>query len=216
MQQIAVRGVNLDAVDPKPRRPFGPSRECLAYACKARRIERLGRRFTLLMRHGGWGVGEPAALGWRDQLAAFPGDVARRLPPGMGELHRHGDLRMFADRGKHRRQRRLGGVVKEAQILRRDAALGFHGRRLEAQHAGAGKREMAEVDHVPCGRPAVFGRILAHGRHDDAIGESDAPQREWRKQCAHEAFQKEEREPVIEGPQLSRHHSRKRSPVRGK
>ncbi len=81
----------------------------------------------------------------------------------MGNLHGHRDLRMLADRGEHRLQRRLGGIVKKTKIGRRNPAHGFDGRRLDAQHPGARKREMAEVDHVPRGRPAVFGRILAHG-----------------------------------------------------
>ena len=32
MEQIAVRGMDLEAVDPQARRPFGGCRECLADA----------------------------------------------------------------------------------------------------------------------------------------------------------------------------------------
>ena len=118
----------------------------------------------------------PAALGERDLLAAIPRPVARSLAAGMGELHRDRDLRMLAHRGQDRLQRRFGGVVPQAEAARRDAADRLHMGGLDAEHRRARQRERVDVGEMPVIGLAVFGRILAHRRHHDAIGKRKAAQ----------------------------------------
>ena len=64
---------------------------------------------------------------------------------------------MLPDRGEHRPQGRLGGVIPQAKIGGRDAAHSFDSGRLDAQHGGARQCQMAKMDHVPCGRLPAFG-----------------------------------------------------------
>ena len=103
----------------------------------------------------------------------------------MAKLHGDRDFRMFADRSQHRLQGRLGRIVIKAEIARGDAADGFHGGRLDNQHAGTGQRQAAQMDHMPVGGAALFRRILAHGRNDDAVGQSEVAQLGRREQFAH-------------------------------
>ena len=133
MQQIAVGGVHLDGVDAEPLGALGGDHERLAHARQARRIERQRRRLAFLVRDGRRSLRPPAAFGNRNQLAAVPWRVARRLAAGMGELHHHGGLRTLAHRGEDRLQRRFVGVVVEAEAARRDAADRLHCGGLDAE-----------------------------------------------------------------------------------
>ena len=117
--------------------------------CEPRRIERQRRRLALLVRHGRRALRPPAAFGNRDQLPAVPRRVARRLAAGMRELHRDRGLRMLAHRGQDRLQRRLGGVVVEAEAARRDAADRLHRGRLDAEHRGARQRQRVDMGEMP-------------------------------------------------------------------
>ena len=88
VQQVAVRRVDLDRIEPEPPRPRGPHRR--------RRRGRLpcprgssatGGWLTVRERQGRWGDRLPAAgLAGPDLPAAFPGHARRGLAPGMGEL----------------------------------------------------------------------------------------------------------------------------------
>jgi hypothetical protein len=123
---------------------------------------------------------------------------AGRHPMGRGStpygLHgrvciANGNVRMFADCRQHRLQRGFGRVIIEAEIAGCDAADGFHGGRFDHEHGGARQGHIAEMDHVPVGGAAIFGRILAHRRNDDAIRQREVAQLEGREQGAHERFQ---------------------------
>ncbi len=88
--------------------------------------------------------------------AALPRHAARRLATCMAKLHRHRNCRALADRVQHRLQRGFGGVVVETEIARRDPADRLDGGRLDAQQAGAGQRQRAEMHHVPVIREAIL------------------------------------------------------------
>ena len=52
----------------------------------------------------------------------------------------------------------------------RDAAVPLDVGGLNDHQRGAGMRHHAEMHQVPVVGAAVVGRVLAHGRHDDAVG----------------------------------------------
>nr|GFD54249.1 hypothetical protein [Tanacetum cinerariifolium] len=99
-----------------------------------------------------------------------PRHFAGRLAAGVAQLDPDLDRGMLADRVDDRLQR--GGVLvgPQSEIAIGDAPFRRDRGRLQDHHRGAGQREMAEVDHVPVGRQAVFGGILAHRRDGDAVG----------------------------------------------
>ncbi len=66
----------------------------------------------------------------------------------------------------------------------RDAPLAQHSRRLDDDKAGAGMDEGAQMLHVPVVGGAVIGAVLAHRRHDDAIGEREPAQGKRREKSA--------------------------------
>ncbi len=151
-------------------------------------IERQRRGFALLVRHVGGSLRLPAAFRQRNLLATVPRRMARRLAPRMRELHRDRGLRVFADRRDNGPQRRLGAIVPQTEAPRRDAADVLHRGGFDAQQACARQREIGEMHHVPVGRGAVVGDVLAHRRYHDAVGELNAAQFDRRKQYAHEVF----------------------------
>lgn len=174
MQQIAMRTMHFDAVDAQPRRAPRRPGERFLHAQEARGIERERWRLFRLVRNRGWRERHPAAIGDGDQRTAFPRLAARCLAARMRELHRHGDLRILADRREYRTQRGFGHVVPEAEITGRDASVGLDGGRLDEQHARARPRELAEMDHVPRGGFAALRRVLTHRRDENAIRELQA------------------------------------------
>ena len=185
VQQIAVRVVDLERIDAEPHRTLGRRDESLADAGEPGRVE-LGRGGSCsLLRHRRRCHRQPATLCLCDQLAALPGHVARRLAAGVRELHRHRNARVFPDGRQDRTQCRLGPVVVEAQVGGRDPPLGLDRGGLDAQHAGAGESEAAEMDQVPVIGRTVIGRVLAHRRDHDAVGQGQAAQRDGGEQGAH-------------------------------
>ena len=134
MQEIAVGGVHLQRIEAKPLGALCGHDERVAHTRKTERIERQRRQLAFLVRHRGWTFGLPAAFGERDLLPAVPRHMARSLAAGMRELHRYRSPGMLADRGDDRLQRRLGGIVPQAEAAWRDTADGLHMRGLDAEH----------------------------------------------------------------------------------
>ena len=167
MQQIAVRGVDLDAVEAQRDR-----RRLVRQERKRRRRDGAPSRRTV-------GGDRPAIIG--DLSAALPGNLGGGLASGVRELNRERHVRIPPYARKDATHRRLGLVGPQADIGVGDPALGQNGGRLDGQKGGAGKGELAQMDQVPVGHAAVLGGILTHGRYDDAIGEfesGDAKRRE--------------------------------------
>jgi hypothetical protein len=103
VQQVAVRGVDLERVEAEalgaPRR----AREVVADLLQAGGVERGGRVLAGAVRHRRRRDGAPAAgLAEADLRAAVPGRAARRLAAGVGELHRQLDRRVPRTRSSTR------------------------------------------------------------------------------------------------------------------
>ncbi len=177
--------MQLDGVDAEPHRAPGRGDERLAHALEALCVEGERRQFTVLVRQRGRRFRLPAAFRERDLLAAVPRRVARSLAAGMRDLHRHRDFRMLAHRGEDRLQRGFGGVVPQPEAARRDAADRLDMGGLDAEHRRARQRQRVDMGEVPVIGLAVFGRVLAHRRHHDAVGKREAAQLYRGKQGAH-------------------------------
>ena len=76
----------------------------------------------------------------------------------------------------------FASVVVEAEAAVGDAADRRHRGGLDGEHARARLEELTPVDDVPVGGAAIDGRVLAHRRHDDPIGEHKFAQLEGREQ----------------------------------
>ena len=70
-------------------------------------------------------------------------------------------------------QRRLRGVVPQAQTAGADAAHGRHRCGLDGEQARAAVEQVGPMRQVPVCGLAVHGRVLAHGRDHDAIGQGE-------------------------------------------
>ena len=70
----------------------------------------------------------------------------------------------------HARQRGFVVVGIKPETAVRDAAMPLDVGCLNDYQCGAGMRHHAEMHQVPVVGAAIVARILAHGRHDDAVG----------------------------------------------
>src|SRR5690606_35742977 len=102
---------------------------------------------------------------------ALPGTLAGSLTPRVSKLDADlgGTVTLAGiDDTLHRH---LVLIVRERRATVRDAPDELDSCRLHHQEAGARVRQRAEVQHVPVRHIAVLGRVLAHGRDNDPVGE---------------------------------------------
>lgn len=69
-------------------------------------------------------------------------------------------------------------ILPQPRVLRRDPPLRRHSRSLDDGQTRAALDDAPEMRLVPHGMVSIFGRILAHGGHYDAVLESKPPQLE--------------------------------------
>jgi hypothetical protein len=108
--------------------------------------------------------------------------MTRRLAASMGKLQDHGNFRILTNRRQHGPECRLGGIVPQTEIAGGNPAIGLHGRRFDHQHASARHSQLSQMRDMPCVGQAVLSAVLAHWRHDDAVGECQTAQRDWGEQ----------------------------------
>ena len=156
-------------------------------ALQALGVERLGHVPPVRERHGGGSDRGPGVLAARQRLAALERRLAGGLAAGVGELDRKARAggRNAPRRIEHARERRLVGVRVEAETAVRDAARPLHRGGFHHHHAGAADGELHQVLQMPVRRAAVARRVLAHGRHGDAVGELDGSERKGREEVGH-------------------------------
>jgi hypothetical protein len=85
----------------------------------------------------------------------------------------------------HTLERGLAGVGIEPEAAVADAAMPLDIGHLGHHEAGAGIGEHAKVSQVPVRSHAIVGTVLAHGRHDDAVGKCQVGEPDRREECAH-------------------------------
>ena len=171
MRQIAVRVVQLDRVEADPHRALRRIDECLAHPRDVGLVHRARRVPAVAERNRRRRHGRPRILSGLERTAALPGPLRRSLAAGVRELDAElggADPRQCA---MTRCIACLVGVGIEPGAAVGDAAVPLDVGRLDHQQAGAGIRQHAEMRHVPVGRAAVIGAVLAHRRDHDAVGE---------------------------------------------
>ena len=170
VQQVAVRGVNLDGVEAGHLGAAGGLREVGGDAgnvvgCHgARGGERVAVRLVAGADDG------PAATFLRNGAASAPGGVGAGLASGVREL-RADQAAVRVNEVRDAAQRDDVLVVPQAQVLGADAALGGHRDGLGEDQAHAGQRVLPQVHEVEVVRHATTRRVHAHGRDDHAVGE---------------------------------------------
>ena len=185
VHQIAVCGVQLNHFKPQALRALGAGHKRGGDALDGGGVQGLRRLVVRVERQGRGGHHRPAAVLRGDGAATGPRHRCGRLAPGVAELNADRDGRVAAQRLEHTGQRGFVVVVPQPQVLRRNAANGFNGGGFQQQQAGARHGHLAQVHQVPVGGVAVFGRVLAHGRNDDAVGQRDRTDGIRGEQLAH-------------------------------
>ena len=174
MQQIAVRGVQLHRLDAQHVAAFGGVHKVGLDLRDVGQAQFGGRGFLRQVGQGAGGHGLPAAVFGGDQHAAVPGACAGGLAARVADLDAHGHVRGQASGAvQFVTQRSLGGIVPQAQAAGADAAHGRHGSGFDGEQARAAVEQIGPVRQVPIGGLAVVGRVLAHGRNDDAVGQGE-------------------------------------------
>ena len=178
VNQIAVRRVDFDDANarvPRAPRARGEGGDDFADAVVRQRLRlrivvgerQRARRHDL----------RPSAFRFGHEARAIPRPPRARLASGVRELHaRDAALRM--DEMRDPRELLDVRVAPDAEILRTDPPFGQDRRRLGDHQAGAAHRAAAEVNEVPIVRETIHRRVLAHRRHEHAIGEGDVPDAE--------------------------------------
>ena len=126
----------------------------------------------------------PSALGLTHRAVAAPRPIGARLAAGVRQLHA-GDAALRVHEAGDAREHVDVIVLPDAEIFRTDPAFGRDGRRLGEHQAGAADGAAAEMDEMPVVGEAVRARVLAHRRHEHAVGERDAADRQRLEQVRH-------------------------------
>jgi hypothetical protein len=187
MQQVAMRAVQLDAVEAGAHRTHRRVDEGTAHAHQAGVVQRQGSHFARRVRQRRRRHGQPAAgLVRAHLLAAVPGRVARRLAARVAELDRQLDRRLHAHGAHHLGQRRFLRVVVQSDAAAGDPAVAFDRGGLDDQQPGTRDRQLSQVHAVPVTDHTVDGRVLAHGGDDDAVGQGQRAELPGVEESGHE------------------------------
>src|SRR5687767_3236943 len=121
MQQIAVRGVNLDHAEASRQRPFGRRFKCCNGRLNGRFIQGDGNRIAFVEWYRTGAYYRPAADFRRFEAgAALPRRLAASLAPGMSELNRR-NCALRVNKPSNARQRLYMLVAPDAHVAGRNS-----------------------------------------------------------------------------------------------
>jgi hypothetical protein len=185
VDQVAVGGVDLDHAKAGCEGAPGGGHERLdGVGNVARRhVARLRVGVRELDRARRDHIGPAAFAGW-DRAISAPRAVGARLPARVRELHaRYTALpvREVDDARQH-----VDVVVlPDPEIFRADAPFRRDRGGLGEDQAGTADRTAAEMHEVPVVGETVDARVLAHGRHEHAVGEGQVANRQGIEEMRH-------------------------------
>jgi len=142
----------------------------LVHACA---VESGGNWVGFVEADGGGSDGLPAAFRGRNGTDYLPRNGHAGLAPGVGELGA-GIGAVLVKEGRDALEFGDVLVFPDAEISRRDAALGANGVGLCEDEAGTADGAASEVNQVPVVGKAVDAGVFAHGRHGDTIWQREA------------------------------------------
>lgn len=171
MQQIAVRGVDLDQL----RAGGGGTTCCLRKAAyHPANFSRINFLWDNLIKSEWFRRRSkdraPPSLTLSDRASTEPWWCGARFPAGVRELNR-GDSSMFLDETEDAREHLDMFIFPQTEILWTDPAFRDHGRCLSHDECGAADRAASEMNEVPIIREAIRARVLTHRRNADAISQ---------------------------------------------
>ena len=186
VQEVAVRTVELDRCQIEASSTLGCIGKSLANALEPDGVEFLRRIVAHVQGKWRWRDGLPAIrLTRRNLFAAEPRLLGRCLATRVAELDCDGHRGPTAHGREHPCHRFFIFIGPEARVTVGDPPFGRDGGCFDRQQRRARKREVAEMNHVPIGHAPVVGRILAHRRDHDAVGELEAADLQWAEQGGH-------------------------------
>ena len=185
MDEISVRGVNLDRAEAGGVGALRGGREGLLQRQNAIDAQFLRRRVSLAERNGARRDGPPSPFRLGNAALPGPGAIDAGLPPGVGELNA-GDGALRLDEAGDPLERLEMLFAPDAEILRRNPSFGRDRRRLGEDEARAADRARGEMGEMPVVGKTVLAGILAHRRNADAVGEGDVAQSEFAEQMGHQ------------------------------
>jgi hypothetical protein len=133
---------------------------------------------------GGGGDGLPAAFGGGNGAGYFPWNGHAGLAPCVGELGASIGA-VLVEEGCDAPEFWNVLVFPDAEISRRDAALGAHRVGLCDDESGTADGAAAEVDEVPVVGKAVYAGVFAHRRHGDAVWQSETAELKRREEVVY-------------------------------
>ena len=177
MQQIAVGAMKFDEVEAHAQRSLRRLDEGAPQTREIVSVRRLRRRPVGRERDRRRAERPPCLrIIGRQGFTAFGGGRGRSLSAGMAELNADlGEADALYDPG-NMGERPLAVVGIEAGAARRDAADRFDAGGFDHHQCGTRGGEAADMLEVPVLRDALDSAVLAHRRHHDAIGQSQAAQ----------------------------------------
>jgi hypothetical protein len=126
----------------------------------------------------------PAAFRSGNGAGYFPWNGHAGLAPGVRELGA-GVGTVLVKEGSDALEFGNVLVFPDAEVSRRDAALRAHGVGLCDDEAGTTYGAAAEVDQVPVVGKAIDAGVFAHGRHGDAVWQSEAAELKRREEVVY-------------------------------
>ena len=187
VQQVAVRSMHFGDLEAGGPRPLGAFNEGTHHLGDAGLVQLGGHRMLGIEGQRRRADRHPAALVQRHAAAlAAPGLPGAGLAPGMGQLDA-GQRALGRNERGDTPQRLDVRIAPDAQVMGTDAPLGQHRRGFEDHQAGAADGPAAQMHQVPVGGQAILGgRVLAHGRHHDPVGQGQLTQGQGLEQQRHD------------------------------
>jgi len=161
VDQIAVRAVDLDDIEAGIQRAPRSGGECMNHDRNFVVSHLLWRRISRLERNGARRNRRPAALGFRNDRAALPGNARARLAPRVRELDSRRGA-MLVQEARDSCQRRDMLVLPDAEIAGGDTAALLHRSCFGDHQSGTADGPRTQVDQMPIAAKAVFAGVLAH------------------------------------------------------
>ena len=179
-----MRGVHLHDVEAgveRPRRSRGKARDHVVDVTDAHRS-----RHRICRRERSVGRPErlPAAGAGTNRRAALPRRRRAAFAARVCQLNA-GDAPLRMDRADESGETVHVFVPVDTEIVRTDPSFGRDRSRFGEHNRGSADRAAGEMDKMPLvGKPVGAG-VLAHRRHDDAVGEGEPAERERIEQVRH-------------------------------
>ena len=179
-----MRGMNLDHPEAGGERALGRDGEGAMHSVDLVDSHFVRHGETIIERNGARRDRAPSASRFRNGAVARSRPIGAAFPPGMRELDA-GARALTLDKAHDPFEGLEMLFAPDAEVLRRNPALGSDRRRLREHQPRAARGSRAKMGEMPVVGVAVDGRILAHRRNADPVGEVDVAHAKFAEQVRH-------------------------------